>query len=133
MVIVVLAVVIFFFDNLKGNMSVPLTKQSGISCFKNSCGISVENRCVKQLMTFFLIDKNTPQPIPIHIMEQVLGVKGIWESGTLKGKGKKKEQDLHRPRFGGRGKAEALDLTVLPLLAFGWHCWPKIAWLLSEW
>lgn len=49
----------------------PLTKQSIIACLKNSCSISVENHCIKQLMTLFLIDKNRTQPIPIHIMEQV--------------------------------------------------------------
>ena len=39
--IVVLAVVIFLFDNQREKRSVPLTKQSGIACFKNSCGIPV--------------------------------------------------------------------------------------------
>ena len=32
----VLAVVIFYFDNLREKMSVPLTKKSGITCFKDS-------------------------------------------------------------------------------------------------
>ena len=33
--IVVLPVVILLFDNLREESSVPLTKQSGIACFKN--------------------------------------------------------------------------------------------------
>ena len=41
---VVLASVFFFlFDNLKEKRSGPLAKQSGIACFKNSCGTPVEN------------------------------------------------------------------------------------------
>ena len=40
----VLAAVIFFlFDNLREKRSVPLTIQSGIGCFKNSCGTPFEN------------------------------------------------------------------------------------------
>ena len=35
----------FFFDNLRENRSVPLTKQSGISHFKNSCSTLIENCC----------------------------------------------------------------------------------------
>ena len=45
MAIVVLAVVIFPFDNLGEKRSVPLTKQSGTASFNNSCGTSVANRC----------------------------------------------------------------------------------------
>ena len=45
MAIVVLAAVIFLFDNLRTDRSVPLSKESGITCPKNSCVILVENRC----------------------------------------------------------------------------------------
>ena len=45
MAIVVLDVVILLFDNLREKKSVPLTKLSGITCFKDSCGTPVENRC----------------------------------------------------------------------------------------
>ena len=44
MAIVVLAIVIFLFDNLREKRSVPLTKEPGIACFKNSFGTTVENR-----------------------------------------------------------------------------------------
>ena len=36
---IVLALVIFLFDSLREKRSVPLTKESGIACFKNCCGI----------------------------------------------------------------------------------------------
>ena len=45
MAIVVLAVVIFLFDNLREKRSVPLTKQSGIACFQSSCSVPVETCC----------------------------------------------------------------------------------------
>ena len=35
----VLAIVIVLFDNLREKRSVPLTTQSGIVCFKNSCAL----------------------------------------------------------------------------------------------
>ena len=41
--VVVLAVVTFLFNNLRDKRSVPLTKESGIACFKNSCSTPVEN------------------------------------------------------------------------------------------
>ena len=40
--IVVLAVVIFQFDNVREKRLGPLSKYSGIVCFKNSCGTPVE-------------------------------------------------------------------------------------------
>ena len=43
MTIVVLAVAIFQFDNLRKKRSVSLTKLSGIACLKNSCGTPVKN------------------------------------------------------------------------------------------
>ena len=48
-------VVIFLFDNLREKRSVPLSKQSGIICFKNSCstpvchGTLLENHCWRKL------------------------------------------------------------------------------------
>ena len=42
MAIVVLAVVIFLFDNIREKRSVTLTKWSDIACFKNSCGIPLK-------------------------------------------------------------------------------------------
>ena len=41
---IVLTAVVFLFDSLREKRSVPLTKQSGIACFKNSCSTPVENR-----------------------------------------------------------------------------------------
>ena len=41
--IVVLAVVIFIFDSLREKRSVPLTKQAGVACLKNSCSTLVKN------------------------------------------------------------------------------------------
>ena len=43
MTIVVLAVVIFWFDNLREKRSGPLTKLPGTACFKNSWGTPAEN------------------------------------------------------------------------------------------
>ena len=45
--IVVWAVIIFFIWQSKGKRSVPLTKQSVIACFKNSCSTTVENPWLK--------------------------------------------------------------------------------------
>ena len=42
---VVLAVVMFLSDSLGEQRAVPLTEESGVACFKNSCGTSVENHC----------------------------------------------------------------------------------------
>ena len=48
---IVLAVVMFLFDNLRGKKrSVPLTKWSGIGCFNNSWGTLVENTALDQIM-----------------------------------------------------------------------------------
>ena len=44
--VIVVAVVIFLFDNLREKRSVPLT----ITCFKNSCGIPVENHWYKGVL-----------------------------------------------------------------------------------
>lgn len=45
---IVLAVAIcFLFDNMKEKRSVPLSKLSGIACFKNCCGTVVKNCCSK--------------------------------------------------------------------------------------
>ena len=41
--IVVLAVIIFIFDDLRQKKSMFLAKESGITCFKNFYGILVEN------------------------------------------------------------------------------------------
>ena len=38
---IVLAIVIFNFDNLRGKRSVPMAKWSGIPCFKNSCSTPI--------------------------------------------------------------------------------------------
>ena len=46
--VVVLAVVVFLLDSLRGK-TVPLAKQSGIAFFKRSCGILCENCCIKLL------------------------------------------------------------------------------------
>ena len=42
--VLVLVVVILLFDSLREKRSVPLTKQSGIARFKNSCSTPVGNR-----------------------------------------------------------------------------------------
>ena len=43
--IVVWAVVIFSFDNLREKKSVPLTKEAGTACSKNPCSTPAANRC----------------------------------------------------------------------------------------
>ena len=53
--IVVLVIVTFQFDNLREKRSVPLTKESGIACLKNSCGALVEHYCFMAYSSFLAV------------------------------------------------------------------------------
>ena len=60
--IIVCATVIFLFDNLREKRLVPLTKQSGIACFKNSL-VSEESNSTqnfKALLKSSMPHKNLP-------------------------------------------------------------------------
>ena len=48
---IVLAVVIFLFDNLRQKKSEPLTKWSGVACFKNSVAYLLKFTGLEQYLT----------------------------------------------------------------------------------